>query len=138
MRALVISVTVAVLSLGQVMTSSVISSAAAQAPAASGTLSQANATKVAAKMGKSLELAIQQGLIAPAPGGTYVVTSAGASALGASGVALGPLAGLGALQITALIAGALALTLIGVNIDNRDDFVPPGAAPSTSAPSTTR
>ncbi len=97
-----------------------------------GVLSQAAAVAFSNKLGMTLPDAVKAGYLRPAEvPGTYVVTESGADAVGVP-VAGGPLS---ALQITAIVAGVLGLTL--VTIDFLDDDDDDGAVVPTPTPTVT-
>lgn len=111
-----------------VSTSTLVAPTVAHAQEAS-VLSVADAQRVSAEMGVSLESAVAEGLIAPsAPGAsTYVVTASGAQRLGFT--AAGPMAGMTPFQITAVVAAGLA-NIVGLAIVVGDD------GPSSLTPET--
>ncbi len=100
-------------------------------------LSQAAAVAFSNKLGMTLPDAVKAGYLRPAEvPGTYVVTESGASAVGVP-VAGGPLS---ALQITAIVAGVLGLTLVTIDFldDGDDEGTPPTPTPTvTPTPSAT-
>lgn len=101
-----------------------------------GVLSQAAAVAFANGRGMTLPDAVKAGYLKPAEvPGTYVVTQAGAAAAGVP-VASG---GLSALQITAIVAGVLGLTLVTVDFldDNDDDLSPTPTPVVTPTPTPT-
>ncbi|MFP5307618.1 MAG: hypothetical protein ACLGI7_17590 [Gammaproteobacteria bacterium] len=97
-----------------------------------GVLSQAAAIEFSKQRGMTLSQALDAGLLKPAQvPGTYVVTDEGARA---AGVAVPPGGKLTPLQITALVAGVLGLTLVTIDfIDDDDD----GGFPPTPTPTQT-
>ncbi len=99
----------------------------------SGVLTQAEAVQFSNKLGQTLPDAIKAGYLTPAEvPGTYVITSAGASAAGV------PVAGtLTPLQITALVAGALGLVFVTIDfLDDDDGDGTPPTTPPTNPPTT--
>ncbi|HEY1075266.1 MAG TPA: hypothetical protein VGE51_01130 [Fontimonas sp.] len=96
-----------------------------------GVLSQAAAVAYSNKLGMTLPDAVKAGYLKPAEvPGTYVVTESGASAVGVP-VAGGPLS---ALQITAIVAGVLGLTLVTIDfLDDDDDGASPTLPPTPTA-----
>ncbi len=100
-----------------------------------GVLSQAAAVAFSNKLGMTLPDAVKAGYLRPAEvPGTYVVTESGASAVGVP-VAGGPLS---ALQITAIVAGVLGLTLVTIDfLDDGDDEGTPATPTPTVTPTPT-
>lgn len=104
--------------------------------AKSGVLSQAEAVAFANKLGMTLPEAVKAGYLSPAQvPGTYVITERGAGAVGVPVVG-----GMSALQITALVAGIVGLTVVIIDFvdDDGDNQGGPGPTPTpTPAPTAT-
>lgn len=106
----------------------------AQAAAKSGVLSQAEAVAFANKLGMTLPEAVKAGYLSPAQvPGTYVITERGAGAVGVPVVG-----GLSALQITALVAGIVGLTVVIIDfVDDDEDGGRPGPTQTPVPPTPT-